>query len=204
MFQHLLSLLFNIDMAQVLEIFPMKYKHLLILLGQYHGCWWLGNARSQISNHGIGRVILECSGFSSGSFLKNNTLSMALQHCSKLLTRWSYRYLVPIKASVFFFHWVKGLMLYFSWVVIIPASMYQQEPSHLKHIAATSKDVYIEPVYDFHNYYTCTFRACRQHSLYRPHIRWTNSLRRPHIRWDHSVCRPHIRWDHLLCRPHIR
>ena len=95
-------------------------------------------------------------------------------------------------------------MLYFSWVVTIPASMYQQEPSHLMHIAATSRDVYIESVYDFHNYYTCTFRACRQHSLYRAHIRWDHSLCRPHIRWAHSLCRPHIRWAHSLCRPHIR
>ena len=157
------------------------------------------NSRLQMGSSGLTLALTYGIGYVSA---KNGPI--ATKHCSKLLTRWSYPYLVPIKASVFFIHWVKGLMLYFSWVVIIPASMYQQEPSHLKHIAATSKDVYIEPVYDFHNYYTCTFRACRQHSLYRPHIRWTHSLRRPHIRWDHSLCRPHIRWDHLLCRPHIR
>ena len=44
-------------MTQVLEMCPQVIKDLPILHGQYHGCWWPGDARSQgIKKHNIGLV----------------------------------------------------------------------------------------------------------------------------------------------------
>ena len=55
--------------------------------GQYHGCWWPDDARSQgISNHGVGLIILWClSSFYSGMFTSLDVYSLnhnvSIHHC---------------------------------------------------------------------------------------------------------------------------
>ena len=55
-----------------MKSFLLEGKDPVILLSQYHGCWWPGDERGQgINNHGIDLVILKYSSFSARSI---NTL----------------------------------------------------------------------------------------------------------------------------------